>query len=143
MSDGGQAEVLERFAARLFRRLPWLRDETNAWKASEPEAPDHVLVQIASPTGDAGRSVTIWLDDGEPSVEFGPWHTHSTVWGADKSGDQWDAIIDLIEAIFADEFVLVQDVGGDHDGSTGVLDRRTKHALIDELTSKWSPGECD
>ena len=80
------------------------------------------------------------MEDGEPSVEFGDWHTHATVWGADRPGQECSAIIDLIQAILADEFVLIEDVGGEHSGPTSVLDRRNKDDVLDELTSKWSPG---
>ena len=39
-----------------------------------------------------------------------------------------------------DDFVLIFDVGGDHDGAAGVLDLRDPDALTHELTSKHSPG---
>ncbi|MCZ7686147.1 MAG: hypothetical protein M5U28_48265 [Sandaracinaceae bacterium] len=43
-------------------------------------------------------------------------------------------------AIARDELVLVRDVGAGDDGPLGVLDLREPDALLDELTSRGSPG---
>lgn len=37
---------------------------------------------------------------------------------------------------------LVQDVGGEHDGSVVLLDLRDPEALADELTAPWSSGRA-
>ena len=138
-NDPKLSDQSKRFAAQLFAGVPWLADHaTFDSRASQP--PHDLLVQLRSPTGDDGRMLTIWMEDGEPSVEFGAWHTHATVWGAARPGEEIMAIIELIQAIVADEFVLIEDVGGEHSGHIGVLDRRNKDDILDELTSKWSPG---
>ncbi len=129
------------FADRLFARLPWLVWHANLSSGGGSSVRE-LLIQVPSPTGDEDRLVTIWFEDGEPSVGFGPWHTHATCLPASHRDNKWDGIIDLVEAIFADDFVLMEDVGGDYGGHTGGIDRRAKDDLLDELTSKWSPGRA-
>jgi hypothetical protein len=55
-----------------------------------------------------------------------------------ETKDGADALLDLLDAIFADEFVLAEDVGGDHEGHCGVLDMRDANALAEYLTGPWS-----
>jgi len=132
-------EQSEQFSTRLFARIPWLRTHARPDPRTS-ESPHDLFIQVASPTGDDRRLLTIWMQDGEPSIGFGDWHTHATVWGADKPGQECSAIIDLVQAILEDDFVLIEDVGGEYSGHVGVLDRRNEDDLLDELTSKWSPG---
>lgn len=101
-----------------------------------------VLIQVPSPTGDPQRTLVIWMDDGEPSLGFGSWHTHASLLG-DREGAGCERIIDTAAAILADQFVLCYDVGGADDAYCGVLDLRDEEALAGEITSKYSPGKVD
>lgn len=119
------------FANRLFPVVP----EAESCSRMEGGTSTDLLVEIPSPTEDPDRRVVIWMEGGdEPSLAFGDWHTHAGLWNED------DAIIDLVQAILADQFVLIYDVGGEHSGHCGVLDLRIEDALVEELTSKYSPG---
>jgi len=48
-------------------------------------------------------------------------------------------IIEIVEAIFEDKFVLLEDVGGEYEGHQDILDLRIKDSLEDALTSPYSP----
>lgn len=130
------------FAVRLFEHLPALESYATMVKSVNEETFD-LFLEMSSPTGDEDRNLTIWIDESdEPSVGFGTWHTHASVWqvGTDHP-DDIDAIIDLVGAILNDEFVLIKDVGGEYDGHTGIIDLRQKDSLAEELTSRYSPGK--
>lgn len=120
-----------RFATRLYEAIP----EARSCSKMEGSTSADLLVEIPSPTMEPDRQLVIWMEGGiEPSVAFGGWHTHAGLW------DGEDGIIDLVKAILADQFVLVHDVGGEHSGNCGVVDLRIPDALMEELTSKYSPG---
>ncbi|MCY3002414.1 MAG: hypothetical protein NTV21_11480 [Planctomycetota bacterium] len=119
------------FATRLFAAVP----QAEPCSRMEGRAHADLLVEIPSPTGDPDRRLVIWMEGGdEPSVGFGEWHTHDGLWGGD------DAMVELVKAILADQFVLAHDIGGTHPGSCGGLDLRDPNALVEELTSRHSPG---
>ena len=129
------------FASRLLHRLPELETHARMKPSSEPDEFD-LWLEIPSPSGDPKRKVVMWMEEGvEPSLGFGEWHSHA---GVERPGgdlpEQADAIIDLIRAILADQVVLIYDIGGEHDGSWGLIDLRDQDALLEELTSKYSPG---
>jgi hypothetical protein len=114
----------------LFEAIP----EAEACSRMEGSTSADLLVEIPSPTGDPERQVTIWMEGGdEPSVEFGDWHTHA---GLQVNDD----VIDLVKGILADQFVLACYVGGEHSGRCEVIDLRVPDALVEELTSQYSPG---
>lgn len=119
------------FATRLFTAVP----QAEPCSRMEGRAHADLLVEIPSPTGDPDRRLSIWMEGGdEPSVGFGEWHTHDGLWPGD------DAMVELVKAILADQFVLTHDVGGTHPGSCEGLDLRDPNALVEELTSRHSPG---
>ena len=104
-------------ASRLFHRLPELETHARMEPSSIPDEFD-LLVDIPSPSGASNPKIYVWMERGvEPSVEFGDWHTHARVWtpGEDHT-KQVDGIVDLIQAILADQVVLIYDVGGSYDG---------------------------
>lgn len=95
-----------------------------------------LVVDVPSPIGDPSRGLQIWVDDDQLSVGFGEWHTHASLWRHEaRHGDERTALLDLLAAIVADQFVLTTDVGGEHDGDWGVLDLREPDALLESLTS--------
>ena len=136
------AEPSRSFLTLLARRLPDFARHARMELRSGSEGHD-LLVELTSPTGDPKRDLVLWMENGdEPSVGFGEWHTHD--WyprGAGPSATA-EAMIDLIELILADRIVLLQNVGGEHDGSIDFLDLRDPEALADELTAPWSPGRA-
>lgn len=125
------------FARRLFSEHPGLRSWAVAETLQADEGPS-LLVQIPPRNPAQEQPLTLWMEDGdEPSLGFGEWHTHA---GLQDNDDQDGAIIKLLLAILADEFVLLQDVGGAYDGNVTALDLRNEDALLEELTSPYSPG---
>ena len=125
-------------AARVFEAIPQLVQHASMESSGLPEKFD-LVVEVPSPTGDPQRKLVLWMEDGEPSLCFGPWHTHGGLFG-DVQGAGCDGLIDVVAAILADKFVLCCDVGGEHDGHCSVLDLRDEDALADVLTSQDSPG---
>jgi hypothetical protein len=119
------------FARRLFNALPAIRRHARMEGWDEYS----LVVEVESPTGDAQRQLTISVEGREPSVFFGEWHTHSNMW---PSGV--DDIVQLVEAILNDQFVIIINVGGQHDGLKGILDLRNPDALLEELADGHSSG---
>ena len=135
------SDISRNLTANLFDRLPDLRFSASMVAEQNDEKFD-LVIDLASPTGDDKRKLRIWVDEtGEPSIGFGDWHTHENVLTADSQiRNNNSDLIDLIEAIITDNFVLIQDIGGKHDGFLGVLDLKSEGAIEEELTSKYSPG---
>ena len=129
------------FATVLFARFPNFRQYAKMYLEGEMWILD---VTIPAPSGDPKTQLGIWVLNGiEPSVEFGCWHTHENVWAWDhQSNVLHKDILDLVEGILKDRFVLCEDVGGVGDGSPTILDFSDENALLDELTSKYSPGRA-
>ncbi len=131
------------FAADLFQRYPEFRQ----YAAMEPVQGSEMwslVVTIPAPSGDPKAGLTLWVDNGiEPSLEFGDWHTHANLWTIDAE-DKWQnmEILDLVKAILGDRIILCEDVGGTSDGYPTIIDLAVKDALLDELTSKYSPGRA-
>ena len=98
-------------------------------------------VEVPSPVGDPNRKLVVWIEGDEPSVGFGEWHTHAGVWAlTEGSTDAAGSLIAAVEAILSDRLVLIYNVGGEYDGHWGLVDLRDRDGLLDELTSKFSPG---
>jgi hypothetical protein len=131
----------KRLASRLFHQLPESRNHARMEPSSAPDE-YKILVEIPSPSGDSNRQVVLWMEDYvEPSVGFGEWHSHAGVETPDEDFTrQADGIIHLLQAILADQIVLIYDVGGSYDGNWGLVDLRDEDALLEELTSEFSPG---
>jgi hypothetical protein len=136
-------EASRQFAVRLLERLPALA--VHAGMVARPDSDDFDLrVEVPSPVGDPKRQLVVWMEDTEPSIGFGEWHTHAGLLAIRKgSKDAAGALIAAVEAILSDQLVLTYDIGGEYDGDWGVIDLREKDALLDELTSKFSPGRVE
>lgn len=129
------------FAKDLFGRFPELLqfgaierpDERTSWT---------LMLRAAAPSGDPKSTLVIWAGGGEEaSVAFGGWHTHESLWGAEhRPGGAREALLDLIGGILEDRFVTCEDMGGIGDGLGTLLDLSERDALLEELTSKYSPG---
>lgn len=130
------------FAAELFSRFPELRPYAAMERAfGDPEW--SVVVTVPAPSGDVDAHLVIWVDNGrEPSVAFGRWHTHESVWAIGEDGESHASLLDLVAGIFAERFVLCEDVGREGDGSSTILDLTVRDAILEELTSKYSPGRA-
>ena len=68
---------------------------------------------------------------------FGPDHTHES---PDDAGIA--AISDILLGVLTDQFVIVEDVGGEYPGFGKWLDLRVADALDEALTDKYSPGRA-
>ena len=99
-----------------------------------------MVINLASPTGDSDRTLGVWMERGsEPSLGFGPSHTHAEVWAADGAcSGHSGSIIDLITAILRDEVVILQEIGGEHPGHQDWLDLRDPASIEEHLTSRYS-----
>jgi hypothetical protein len=78
----------------------------------------NIVAHFPSPTGDDTRTIHVWMEDDD------------------------DAIVDAVTRVMTGELVLVRDVGGKHDGHEDAIDLREPDALIEELTSRYSPGRA-
>ena len=129
--------VSKRLASVIFAAKPELRQY--AWNIQSNEADGLSLyVDIPSPTEDSARDCEVWVDEvSTPSIGFGPTHTHET---PDDVGCL--KVVDLLSAIFDDELVIIEDVGGAYPGHGSWIDLRNPEALEEELTSRHSPGRA-
>ena len=130
------------FARVLFARYPDLQ----AHAVMEREAGREqwsLVVKVPAPSGESDAELVVWVEDGgEPSVAFGGWHTHATVWAAeDSEGSEHHQLLQLVAGILCDRFIACQDVGGIAPGSATILDLAVADAVLEELTSKYSAGK--
>ena len=124
LKQASLTEDSKKFADRLFGRHPELRAYAYMERQEGSEG-FHLGLEIPSPTGDDSRNVIVWMDEGtEPSLAFGPFHTHADVWvysdglregdlpPTEAPDDEVNAFIGLLEAILSDEFVRARRLGG-------------------------------
>lgn len=128
--------ISRRLAEALFAAVPQARQHATMFRSSELDGAS-LSVLIPSPTGDDVRCVYIWVDDGDPSIGFGPSHTHHS---PDDVGVA--EVVELCRAILDDKLIIIQDVGGEHDGSADWLDLREPDALEEALTGRYSSGRA-
>jgi hypothetical protein len=128
------------FTTALFERFPEFRRHASMVRAHGAEKWS-LVVTVPAPTGDPKAGLTVWVDVGkEPSVEFGNWHTHESLWSdASENAPLHTEILDLIEGIMQDRYVLFEDVGGPSDGDATIIDLSSEDALLDKVTSNYSP----
>jgi hypothetical protein len=129
------------FARQFFARFPELR----AYATMERDVGRErwsLVVKVPALSGDPDAHLVVWVEDrGEPSVAFGGWHTHASVWAAKpRESSQPHDLLDLVAGIFSERFIGCQDVGGTAPGSATILDLAVEDAVLDELTSRYSPG---
>jgi hypothetical protein len=119
---------MRRLAERLLRERPEVRSLLVI--APNVHRIERSFV-VRSPTKDPERQVVLWSDDGEPSLGFGSFHTHASVW-------EWNGktIEGLLLAILGDQIVLASDP---EDGHTALVDLADAGDLVELLTSRhWS-----
>lgn len=123
------------FAGALFSRFPELRSHA-AMARRDASEEWTLVVNVPAPNGDPRVALAIWVEGGDdPSVGLGAWHTHENVWGWNvENGGERTALLDLIEGILADRYVVCEVVGDADGASATVLDLAEKDALLDELT---------
>ena len=129
------------FAADLFARFPGLRRQAAMERIPGGDRWT-LVVKAPAASGDLRSELVVRVDGGdEPSVAFGGWHTHETVWGAGREdGAEREALLDLIAGIFSDRFVIGEDLGGVGCGVPTCLDMSAPDAPLEELTGKHSRG---
>jgi hypothetical protein len=125
----------QRFASALFRAFPDLQQLATMISSSERDGMS-LNVIAHSPSGDRNRFVQVWVDEeATPTFGFGPSHTHFS-----SDDDGIAEVLDLCGAVFADQLLIIEDVGGEFDGHTSWIDLRKPEALLEEITSPYSPG---
>ena len=125
----------KRLASAIFAAFPDARERARMMRSGETDGLS-LSVIFPSPTNDADRFVEVWVDEvATPSIGFGPSHTH---FGADEGGIA--ETVELCRAIMSDRVVIMQDIGGEHDGHAAWLDLSDPEDLEEELTSPYSPG---
>ncbi len=134
------------FASELFARFPEFRQHA-AMERLHNEDRWTLVMHVRAPSGDPRCELVVWVDGGyEPSVQYGGWHTHQTVWGACLAKQaQREALLDLIDEILADRIVICADVdkvGGVDYGRATILDLSDPDALMAELTRPYSSGRA-
>lgn len=125
------------FARQFLEQFPTLSSSCSS-ESIEGVPGKHLLICIESPAG-SDRNVTIWMNDGdEPSLAFGPsgWHTHDDYTRQFEPGMYCDeSLLDLLQAILNDEFVVIEELDCVPKPFNSVLDLREPNALLEELTS--------
>jgi len=131
-----------KFSLLFFEAHPELQQYASMIMDPNSQEQFDLSVKVPSPTGDPERVIDIWVENGEPSLGFGAWHAHFS-FAREKKIDDFDGLIDILEAILSDVFVLVYDFGGEYDGSCDVVDLRDPEALAEYLTGRYSSGAAD
>jgi len=99
----------------------------------------HTVLDLLPPTGDKTLRLGVWVDEyPSPSLAFGPSHCHEA---ADTEG--YAEIIARLRNIFADECVVIYDVGSEFPSYGRWLDLTEPDALVDCLTDPYSPDVVD
>lgn len=113
------------FAKRLFARFPQWHAHASTGSSS--------IVTVPSPTGDPERTLTIWLEEGVPSVEYGDWHTHADLWVSE------DDFLSFIDDIVSDRQLFL--VVSTWAVRWSVLEEPIDEAIDDALTGQSAPDE--
>ncbi|MDB4927733.1 MAG: hypothetical protein JWM10_217 [Myxococcaceae bacterium] len=129
------------FMRQLFARFPDLQ----AYATMERDLGREqwsLVVKVPALSGDPDARLVVWVEDGgEPGLAFGGWHTHASVWAAEpRESSQSNDLLDLVAGIFSERFIGCQDVGGTAPGSATILDLAVEDAVLNEITSEYSPG---
>jgi hypothetical protein len=130
------------FAARALATFPEIAPHAFGVPHRDRVGEHDLQIEVPSPTGDPDRALVFWMADDEPSLGFGPWHTHATLFG-ELETDGCTRMLEHARAIFADQFVVCRELGGTYDGRRSELDLREPMALVEELTSPYSCGTVE
>jgi hypothetical protein len=99
-----------------------------------------LVIEIRSPTGDPRRDVSLWLtDDRDPSLEFGGWHTHASLW-ATTLADGVAEMVGYLERIVAGEIVLEELPTVGEGMPYCVLDLKDAEACLESATLPGRPN---
>lgn len=127
----------KRFASAIFAAFPHLRQFATMFSSHEPDGLS-LYIMVPSPSGDKDRFIEVWVDEEvTPTIAFGLTHAHRA---SDEAGIA--ETIDLCRAVFADKLLIIEDVGGEYDGHASWVDLRDPDALLEEITSPYSPGDA-
>lgn len=135
------SEHSRRLAERLVERVIELGGSAGMVRGGD--APYELVLDLPSPTGDPERTIGIWMEGDEASLDFGRWHTHATLWLADGERDEaaeHDAIARVLDDLVTDQLVALVDVGAPTDALWSIVDPSDETTLLDELTSPYTAG---
>jgi len=120
------AEASQQFAKELFARFP-------EWRQFASMGSGGLVVNVTSPTGDPHRTLRFWVEEGEPAVGFGGWHTHEGLW------ESRDHFLALVEAVVSDRKLFV---ARGHDAWWwSCVDQPADNEVADALTDSSAPSE--
>ncbi|MGG5822146.1 hypothetical protein [Falsiroseomonas sp. HW251] len=133
-NDSVFGSVSRRLAKAVFARLPKLR--RHAFVVQSEDEPDGLtlVIRVQPPCGATDRPMAIWVCQGNPSIGYGPEHTHEC---PTDRGIAW--VVDWAAAILRDDVVIMQDFGWVADEGAWI-DLRKPDALLEELTHPCSSG---
>ena len=120
------------FARQLFTRFPDFRRHAEMERLLGAELWE-LAVTVPAASGKAEVFLFVWVEDGatgEPSVSLVRWHTHASVWQAEDKG----SLLELIEGILADRYVICAQVGVPSYVPPRLLDLAEEDALMEFMT---------
>lgn len=123
-------------AQLLFAKCPELVQYAEMVKRSSSDKYD-LRVVVPSPTGTKNLTVVVWMEGGyEPSLGFGPWHTHGSSLMYESP---FHHIVDLADKILADQTCFYRDKD-ETKRVLHVINHLDTYALIELLTDPTSSG---
>jgi hypothetical protein len=135
-----QTERSLAFAKSLFARFPWMREHAKVERTVGSTSWGLVIVAPA-PSGDTRSTVVVWDDAGDdPSIGFGAWHAHEQLMSCASVDAGRIELLDTLAGVFADRYVLLEELGGEPRPFDALIDLANENALLDELTEKYSTG---
>lgn len=120
----------------LMAAHPFLYEFTTIDSAAD----DNLRIHVLPPTGNERYALEIWVEDQEPAIGWGPWHSHASLLAA-AGPESWNsAIVKVVAAIISDKLVLAfeEDCAGEIDWA--MVDLEEEDAMVDLLTSPYSSG---
>ncbi|MEM7607354.1 MAG: hypothetical protein AAF411_18535 [Myxococcota bacterium] len=116
-----------------------LVDQNPAWaeriRVLEGRGETGLFAWFPSPADEA-LDAAVWDVGDEPSLGFGRWHTHASVWNSEE--DPAHAIAELLAAVLNEEIALVVEAGTEWDS---IVDLRVEDEVEEALTSPYARGE--
>lgn len=123
----------QRLSAAIFEAFPQFRADAAMIESGEKDGLSLKLI-VQSPTGDQERTPQVWVDEkATPSIGFGPDHTHES-----EDDEGISAIVDMLQAMLADQLIILEEIDGNYPGSSRWIDLREPDALEEQFTSQYS-----
>ncbi len=99
-------------------------------------------VEVPSPTGDPRRAIVFFVSDGDPSIAFGHWHSHSVATLGTDDGYQEMDLLEAADLILRGDIVCFYEIKAEPTFG-GILDLRRNDEILDLLTDPCASGPVD